>query len=53
MESFEEAEDDQTKLLGLVVEWDRPGFKSAAETIERFQHGMCNYLVFPEKGFVK
>lgn len=48
METFKEVEDDQTKLLGLMVKWDRPGFEKAAETIERFQQGLTNYQAFPK-----
>lgn len=49
MDKFKEVQEDQTKLLGLMVEWDRPGFEKAAETIERFQHGLTNYQAFPKE----
>lgn len=32
-----------------MLELDKPAFEKAAETIERFQHGLANYQAFPKE----
>ena len=39
---------DRQKLNDLIRELDNMGYKSAADTLERFQYDVMNYMQFPE-----
>ncbi len=44
---IKEALEDPQVLHELIRELDQEGYKSAADTIERFQHDILNYMAFP------
>jgi transposase-like protein len=47
-EKIKEALVDRQKYNDLIRELDKMGYKSAADTLERFQYDVTNYMQFPK-----
>ncbi len=52
-EKIKEAVIDRQKYNNLITELDSLGYKGAADTLERFQYDIMNYMHFPEKHWKK
>ncbi len=52
-EKIKEAVIDRQKYNHLIKELDGLGYKGAADTLERFQYDIMNYMQFPEKHWKK
>jgi transposase-like protein len=52
-EKIKEAVLDRQKYNDLIKELDYMGYKGAADTLERFQYDVMNYMQFPEKHWKK
>jgi transposase-like protein len=52
-EKIKEALVDRQKLNDLIRELDSMGYKSAADTLERFQYDVMNYMQFPQNHWKK
>ena len=52
-EKIKEALEYRQKLNALIRELDSMGYKSAADTLERFQYDVMNYMQFPQNHWKK
>jgi putative transposase len=52
-DKIKEAMVDRQKYNDLIKELDGIGYKGAADTLERFQYDVMNYMQFPEKHWKK
>ena len=52
-DKIKEALVDRQKYNDLIKELDSMGYKGAADTLERFQYDVMNYMQFPEKHWKK
>ena len=52
-DKIKEAVVDRQKYNDLIKELDSMGYKGAADTLERFQYEVMNYMQFPEKHWKK